>query len=849
MNFTTRNTTIEMNILNSKYPPLTLLKIIKTKIVGQVLLPTILIFLFSLNVSAQCPTVISGPSTVCPNGQIDLDVIGEWPTLPTNAAPIVGANPNNEHYSQFNSSGTFNSPVTFNNAEVLVVAGGGGGGGANCNAGAGSAGGAGGLIYTTLTVSSGTTITVGNGGATNANGGNSVLNTLTAIGGGRGGFADGGCVYGSPNGYGILGGSGGSAMSFYGIPTTYTGGAGTLSQGNAGASSPPYSTYAQYVTGGGGGAGGAGGNATSATIPGDGGIGLAYSITGISTYYAGGGGGTTFPNGIIGSPGLGVIGRGGTGGGAGNTGTVIIRYRAPKYEITGGTAIAGASIDALTGILNAGSSSGTIDVMYTSELGCVVTKTITVNPTPLGAITSTSSTICHGNSITLSGTVSSGGTLTIDNGVGTPTISGTNWTTVVNPSTTTTYAISTLTSNLGCSGTGTGSTTVTLPIKSGSLSTNGESATCAVSGTNWVHFYHPTTGNLIGSVNANGDNLGNITLQTGINSGGSMFACNTGNTPQYQTAYMGRNWQVSSTAYPASANFTFPAILRFPYAITELSAMNLIASGTTLGNPNDNGATLSDIMLTKISGGSQNGDPTDDCSASILGIEQDASGSISVSSSGIIIASGDYAEFKVSQFSEMFLHKKTISPGSALPVKLINFSATCENEVTLSWTTASEQNSDRFIVEKSRDGKSWSVVARQTAAGTSNTIINYTQTDENSWNDITYYRLKQIDYNGVEEVYGPISVSCGHSETNMSVYPNPSSGSFTIEIASTEMYINAQLILTDMTGKIIYSQSVNVANGTTKILMDRLNLKMGTYLVSLRGADQQLKPVKVMVTN
>ena len=386
---------------------------------------------------------------------------------------------------------------------------------------------------------------------------------------------------------------------------------------------------------------------------------------------------------------------------------------------------------------------------------------------------------------------------------------------------------------------------IKLPTKSNVLATNGQTATCEVKGLDWIHFHEPVTGNLIGSVNANGGDLGSVTLKAGVNSGGAMYACNTASAPQFYTAYMGRNWHVNSSAYASSAPISPNPSIRLPYAGVELTAMNAIASGTTTGNPLDNGATAAQVMLTKISGGSVDGNPTNDCSATILGISQSSSGTIMSSYTDLTI-SGSYADFTVGQFSEMFLNKNFNT--SPLPVKLTNFSATCNKGVILTWTTASEQNSDRFIVEKSRDGQTWNLVAAQTAAGTSNTILNYTQTDENNWNGVTYYRLRQIDFNGAEEIYGPISTSCGETESSIIVYPNPNNGSFTIEIASTEMYNNAQLFLTDLTGKVITSQSVNVANGTTQILIDNLDLKMGTYLVTLRGADQQLKPVKLVVT-
>jgi hypothetical protein len=212
----------------------------------------------------------------------------------------------------FIGSGTF-TPSFTGPVEVLVVAGGGGGGGAesNVNGGGGGGGGAGGLLYVSsygVSAGSGITVTIGAGGSggtidqNNAtNGSNSVFGGLTAIGGGRGGADQ------NPN-VPSIGGSGGGAGGDSGV----AGAAGITGQGNKGGDDLNSSRSA----GGGGGAGEAGENSTdtSGVLDGTaGGDGLAYSITGFSTYYSGGGGGGGSHNfsGTIPNSGLGGLGGGG----------------------------------------------------------------------------------------------------------------------------------------------------------------------------------------------------------------------------------------------------------------------------------------------------------------------------------------------------------------------------------------------------------------------------------------------------------------------------------------------------------------------------------------------------------
>src|SRR5690554_2953553 len=369
--------------------------------------------------------------------------------------------------------------------------------------------------------------------------------------------------------------------------------------------------------------------------------------------------------------------------------------------------------------------------------------------------------------------------------------------------------------------------------------------TCRVRGNNWIDFYDEND-ELIASINPNGDDLGDVTMTSFVGSPMVMQDCDWPSNALYHTAYMGRRWIMTSDAYPNGIDFNNDVSVRLPYRVSELADLNNHAQIATPENPFDGGttdpaATRSNLMLTKITGTTEDGVANlADCASTILGIPNSGSG-VAIQS----IANTEYVDFSIAQFSEFFLHKNHIT--SPLPVTLTSLSATCDNKVTLNWTTESEQNSDRFVIEKSRDGQTWTYVGEQSGAGNSNSTINYSHVDENTWSGISYYRLVQKDFNGDEEVYGPISAFCEESENNMIVYPNPNNGTFTIEISSDKIYTDAQLYLTDMTGKVISSQQVDVSNGTTQILFNNIDLQKGAYMLTLRGGGLQLKPVKVIV--
>ena len=206
------------------------------------------------------------------------------------------------------ASNSVTPSATSASVEYLLVAGGGSGGGCLSGSDGGGGGGAGGLLsgVFTLTGQDTLSVVVGAGGACDTNGQNSVLGAFTAIGGGTGGFN-------GPKTNGANGGSGGGV----GRDGCTTAGSGTVGQGNNGGNT---ACGGYQSAGGGGGAGEAGydggydGSNLSGTTS-KGGNGLASSITGTSTYYAGGGGGGYATPGTSDSAAQGGLGGGGNGGG------------------------------------------------------------------------------------------------------------------------------------------------------------------------------------------------------------------------------------------------------------------------------------------------------------------------------------------------------------------------------------------------------------------------------------------------------------------------------------------------------------------------------------------------------
>lgn len=117
---------------------------------------------------------------------------------------------------------------------------------------------------------------------------------------------------------------------------------------------------------------------------------------------------------------------------------------------------------------------------------------------------------------------------------------------------------------------------------------------------------------------------------------------------------------------------------------------------------------------------------------------------------------------------------------TVLPITYLSFTAVCDNQkAILSWSTATEINNKSFTVENSLDGLHWATAGVVSAAGSSSTTKYYSFKDQLSTSALTYYRLKQTDFNGIDTYSSTIvlkNCASANASTNATVYPNPSNG-------------------------------------------------------------------------
>ncbi|OFX27667.1 MAG: hypothetical protein A2033_06770 [Bacteroidetes bacterium GWA2_31_9] len=167
---------------------------------------------------------------------------------------------------------------------------------------------------------------------------------------------------------------------------------------------------------------------------------------------------------------------------------------------------------------------------------------------------------------------------------------------------------------------------------------------------------------------------------------------------------------------------------------------------------------------------------------------------------------------------------------AVLPIELLSFDVVSKGDlVEINWKTASEINNDYFIIEKSIDGVNFESFAKVDGAGNSNYLINYASVDYSPFKNITYYRLKQIDFDGKYSHSSIKSVSTNNN-SSIKVFCNEFGHSF---IIVNKLKQELKLRIVDMSGKLRFESQISSDNEIIKLNINKLHLKSGIYLLNV----------------
>lgn len=179
---------------------------------------------------------------------------------------------------------------------------------------------------------------------------------------------------------------------------------------------------------------------------------------------------------------------------------------------------------------------------------------------------------------------------------------------------------------------------------------------------------------------------------------------------------------------------------------------------------------------------------------------------------------------------------------SPVSVTLLSFEGKRTNNATvlLNWKTTNEQQNKGFEVERALGNSNLFEMISFVPSQPGNSLKKkYELPDNNDFDGISYYRLKQVDLDG-KFTYSKIVAVKGYSiNPTMTLYPNPVRRNLVVDIYSPKME-TAKLLLFDASQKEIMVQHISISKGSNIINMPVDLLSGGIYFVQIISSDNNV---------
>lgn len=194
----------------------------------------------------------------------------------------------------------------------------------------------------------------------------------------------------------------------------------------------------------------------------------------------------------------------------------------------------------------------------------------------------------------------------------------------------------------------------------------------------------------------------------------------------------------------------------------------------------------------------------------------------------------------VSETEKWAAQQIAIRPLTVVPITLLYFGANvCDvSSVCLNWQTASESSNDYFIIERSHNGTDWTNIAKVNGSGNSSTILSYNYIDKNTFSGISYYRLKQTDFDR-RFSFSPIKAVSLKIQKNkkLNIYPNPTENHFIVNGVEDEI---SGIQIFNLLGQNITAQvKISKINDDERII-DISGLSRGMYYIKTENAVSEI---------
>jgi len=183
------------------------------------------------------------------------------------------------------------------------------------------------------------------------------------------------------------------------------------------------------------------------------------------------------------------------------------------------------------------------------------------------------------------------------------------------------------------------------------------------------------------------------------------------------------------------------------------------------------------------------------------------------------------------------------SPVLALPVTLVTFGASRLDEsiVKVNWKTTAEVNNSQFEIQRSVYPESGFLgIGTVDGAGNSGSVTNYEFKDNNDISQWTYYRLKQVDFDGSYTYSRIVSVQPFRLKLAVVTFPNPSSNeNIQFKVSGLNSPAAISVTVYDSKGFVIYKNEKYQLDNRFLISIDSVTKKhSGQLFIKIVKKDQ-----------
>jgi hypothetical protein len=181
---------------------------------------------------------------------------------------------------------------------------------------------------------------------------------------------------------------------------------------------------------------------------------------------------------------------------------------------------------------------------------------------------------------------------------------------------------------------------------------------------------------------------------------------------------------------------------------------------------------------------------------------------------------------------------------ATLPVTFMSITGTKVTEGNkISWTVGAETNVNRYEIEESSNGKSYTLIGQVPATGAS----AYSFIDVLPGTATTYYRVKSKDIDGYTKISPVITIKAtttkgGKGKIALGAYPTPTTSE--LIISHDEADLTCALTIMSVDGRMV--KTFVPTKGSIQTTVNMSAMQPGMYFVRYQAADGEIETIKVV---